>query len=405
MNTAPAIDAKGLGKAYRVFRRPIDSLLELFLGRTRSETFWAVRDVTLELPAGASLGVVGDNGAGKSTFLRLLAGAIPPTTGALSRNGRLAANLSLGAGFHPDLTGRENIRIGCAIQGLSPEETAAIEPEVARFSELGTFLDRPARTYSAGMNLRLGFSVSTSVRPDILLLDEHLAVGDAHFQHKCLRRIMSMRESGCTLVFCSHNLYAIDQVCERSLWLRDGQVAALGPTRAVLDAYRDHVRARDAETPTEIRAPRPARPLWEGAPDGRILDASLEGEGGDGTIETGQCLKLRVRVRLSDRARRDGAHLVVLVVRNDAVWCFGGKTETRQTDDDLHSLGDDQYGSTLVVDNMPLLAGQYTFTVALMDARTPHPYDYRVAVAPFSVRDRGAGGTLVRVPVRWERPV
>lgn len=155
--------AEGLGKAYRLYRRPSDSLKELLLNRTYSETFWALRDVTLEVAMGGSLGIVGDNGAGKSTLVKLLAGAIAPSTGRVERSGRVTAILSLGAGFHADLSGSENIRIGCAVLGMSPAETAATAPAIADFSELGPFLERPVRTYSAGMKLRLGFSVATAV--------------------------------------------------------------------------------------------------------------------------------------------------------------------------------------------------------------------------------------------------
>src|SRR5690606_12992188 len=164
-------------------------------------TFWALRDVTLEVPVGGSLGIIGDNGAGKSTLLRLLAGASAPTVGTVERRGLTSAMLSLGAGFHPDLSGRDNIRIRCAVLGLSAEETDRLQPTIEEFSELGEFLDRQVRTYSSGMQLRLGFSVATAVEPEILVVDEHLSVGDQHFRHKCMRRIQALREQGCALVF------------------------------------------------------------------------------------------------------------------------------------------------------------------------------------------------------------
>src|SRR5690606_38935470 len=160
-----------------------------------------------------------------------------------------------GAGFHPDLSGRDNIRIGCAVLGLSAEETDRLQPTIEEFSELGEFLDRPVRTYSSGMQLRLGFSVATAVEPEILVVDEHLSVGDQHFRHKCMRRIQALREQGCALVFCSHDLYAVREVCERTLWLHEGQPRMLAASGGVVDAYQDHVRSLDGHARAMISVP------------------------------------------------------------------------------------------------------------------------------------------------------
>jgi lipopolysaccharide transport system ATP-binding protein len=398
-----ALRAEGLGKAYRLYDRPIDSLKELFLRRDYARTFWALRDVTLEVGRGGSLGIIGDNGAGKSTLLRLLAGAVAPTNGRVERVGRTSAMLSLGAGFHPDLSGRENIRIGCAVLGLSPGETEALTPAIIAFSELEEFIDRPVRTYSSGMQLRLGFSVATAVDPDILIVDEHLSVGDQHFRHKCLRRIMQLRERGCTLVFCSHDLYAVGEVCERTLWLRDGQPAMLAATTGVVDAYQDHVRERNGASETPLRQEAAADRERHPPADNHLCEVALGGDVQDGQIETGGRLELRITARVAERARREGVHVGVLLVRNDAVWCYGTSTKMDGVTP-LYPLPNGEWGVCFIVDPLPLLAGQYSFTIGLMDATTPHMYDAWPAAVPFTVRHAGQDVGVARLPHAWTAP-
>jgi lipopolysaccharide transport system ATP-binding protein len=398
-----SVRAEGLGKAYRVYKRPFDSLKELLLRREYSETFWALHDVTLEVAKGSSLGIVGDNGAGKSTLLKLLAGAIAPTSGHVERVGRVAAILNLGAGFHPDLPGTENIRIGCAVLGLSPAETEVLLPQIVAFSELGSFVDRPVRTYSSGMHLRLGFSVATAVSPDVLVVDEHLSVGDQHFRFKCLRRIMALRSAGCTLVFCSHDLHAVGEVCDRTLWLRDGHPAMLAATQPVLKAYEDHVRACNVESSGTVGHDQPAPSERQPPADNCLREVLLDGDCRAGHLDTGGTLKLRVVARLTPEAHRDGVHVVVLIIRNDAVWCYGAATTTDGIEG-LYALGGDEYGVTFVIDDVPLLSGQYSFTVALMDDRSPHTYDFRAGVAEFTVRHGNKEVGVMRIPHRWECP-
>jgi lipopolysaccharide transport system ATP-binding protein len=398
-----SVRAEGLGKAYRLYRKPFDSLKELFLNRSYSETHWALRDVTLEVAMGGSLGIVGDNGAGKSTLVRLLAGAIVPSTGRVERVGRVTAILSLGAGFHSELTGAENIRIGCAVLGLSPAETAALAPVIADFSELGSFLHRPVRTYSAGMKLRLGFSVATAVTPDVLVLDEHLSVGDQHFRFKCKRQIMALREAGCSIVMCTHDVQSVAEVCERALWLRDGRPAMLGGTEEVLRAYRDHVRARDAAKAgpiprAEVSPPPPQHPA-----DNYLLKVSLGGDCRGGQIDTGGKLELRIEAQLSEPARKYGVHVGIVIVRNDAVSCYGVSTKSDELSTGLHALEGGRYGAAFIIDHLPLLSGQYTFTVSLLDDRSPHVYHVWSGAAPFTVRHSGKEVGVSRIPHRWVR--
>jgi lipopolysaccharide transport system ATP-binding protein len=396
--TTTRLRSRGLGKAYRLYRRPFDSLKELLLRRSYAEIVWALKGVDIQVDSERSLGIVGDNGAGKSTLLKLLAGAIAPTTGSVERSGRVASILSLGAGFHPDLSGLENIRIGCAVLGLTPAETNAVLPEIVAFSELEGYLDRPVKTYSSGMYLRLGFSVATAVRPEILIIDEHLAVGDQHFRLKCKRRILDLKDAGSTIVFCSHDLHSVLEVCDETLWLRGGEPVMVGGSQEVLNAYQDHVWVRNQKTEAEARDRNPKlSPNF-------LREVTLGGDFREGEIRTGGRLELRVLARLTEGARQDGVLVAVLLVRSDALRCYGVTTRDDDVPGGLYHVGGDDYGVTFVIDPLPLLSGTYTFTVALQDTRSPHTYDHRSGACSFRVRHEGREVGVARFAHRWEMP-
>ncbi|MBV9958687.1 MAG: ABC transporter ATP-binding protein [Acidobacteria bacterium] len=206
--------------------------------RRRSEEFWAVRDVTFEVERGEALGIIGHNGAGKSTILKLLSNITAPTTGEITINGRLSALIEVGSGFHPELTGRENIFLNGSILGMRRREIAKKFDSIVDFAGVRQFIDTPVKRYSSGMYVRLGFSIAAHLDPDILLLDEVLAVGDAAFQAKCLRRITELKEAGTTIVFISHDLGAVERLCDRVVLMRRGEIAASGETRAVIAEYQ-----------------------------------------------------------------------------------------------------------------------------------------------------------------------
>lgn len=213
--------------------------------RDRSSTHWALRDVDFELMPGECMGVIGNNGAGKSTLLKLLAGTLQPTTGSLQRQGRVTAILELGAGFHPDFSGRDNLMFSGSFMGIDQESLDRLAPSIIEFSELQDAIDRPIKTYSSGMVVRLAFALVTAVQPEVLIIDEALAVGDQHFQRKCIERIQQFREAGCTILFCSHSMYHVRQLCAKVLWLADGKLKLLGQTEQVLAAYDLSLRQHD----------------------------------------------------------------------------------------------------------------------------------------------------------------
>src|SRR2546423_1882362 len=215
----------------------------LFASRRRRHELWALRDVSLRLAAGESVGLIGHNGAGKTTVLKLLAGITRPTRGHVRTTGRLASLINLGAGFHPELTGRENILLNGVILGLSRREVKARFDEIVEFADLGAYIDTPLKRYSSGMYARLGFSVAAHVDPDVLLVDEVLSVGDVAFQDRSIRKMLSFRDSGQAVLFVSHNLSAVEMMCQRTVWLDHGHIRQIGPTADVVRAYLDSVDA------------------------------------------------------------------------------------------------------------------------------------------------------------------
>lgn len=237
-----------VAKEYKLYPTPRARLRALLTGQATHRSHWALNDVSFELQRGECIGVIGDNGAGKSTLLKLLAGTLQPSHGRIDRVGRVTAILELGAGFHPDFSGRDNLYFAGSLIGINHDEMARLEPEIIDFCELGEALDRPVKTYSSGMTVRLAFALVTAVQPDVLIIDEALAVGDQNFQKKCVERITAFRNSGCTILFCSHSPYHIRHLCDRALWLKSGRVEQFGNTEAVLAAYDVHTREREIAT-------------------------------------------------------------------------------------------------------------------------------------------------------------
>ena len=252
---AAPLRLSGVGKEYRLYDSPRARLMALLTGRALHRSHWALQDVSLELGRGQCLGVVGHNGAGKSTLLKLICGTLQPTHGRVLRQGRITAILELGAGFHPDFTGRQNLYFGGSLIGIGADEMARLEAEVLAFAEIGEAIDRPVKTYSSGMVVRLAFALVTAVQPDLLIIDEALAVGDQHFQKKCVERIQAFRDAGCTILFCSHSPYHVRQLCDLAPWLDQGRVMELGPTEPVVGAYEMHTRLLGRGTPELAAAP------------------------------------------------------------------------------------------------------------------------------------------------------
>ena len=250
------IRVENLCKVYKIYKRPLDRLKSLLMKDASSEPYTALDNISFTVRKGESLGIIGENGAGKSTLLKIISGVLSPSGGIFDSRGRVLSIIELGVGFHPEFTGRENIFFYGDILGFSRKLLKDKVDEIVDFSELGTFIDKPIKTYSSGMLLRLSFSTVTSFDPEILVLDEVLAVGDIHFQRKSLNRILNYKKKGMTILFCSHDAYQIRMMCDRALWLKDGRVADLGEPESVIFKYVSYQMKKD-ESPADIPASAP----------------------------------------------------------------------------------------------------------------------------------------------------
>ena len=260
-----AIQVENLGKCYQIYASPRDRLkqflaphIQQLVGippRQYFREFWALREVSFEVRAGETVGIIGKNGAGKSTLLQLICGTATPSVGTVSTNGRLAALLELGAGFNPDFTGRENAYLSCQLLGLSSQEAEAVLPRIEDFADVGDFIDQPVKHYSSGMYVRLAFAVSTCVEPDILVVDEALAVGDIRFQAKCFSRLHKLQDRGCAILLVSHSTEQIARHCDRAMLIDTGRLAASGTPKKISNLYMDLLYGnKDADSAKTVPA-------------------------------------------------------------------------------------------------------------------------------------------------------
>ncbi len=304
------IQAQGLSKTYRLYDRPYQRLLQSLSGERRRyyREFSALKDVSFELQRGETLGIIGTNGAGKSTLLQLLCGTLEPSAGQVQVQGRIAALLELGAGFNPEFSGRENIHINAAILGLTPRQIEERTEDIIAFADIGDFIDRPVKTYSSGMYVRLAFSVVVHVDPHILIVDEALAVGDALFQFKCMSRMRRMLDEGVSLLFTSHDISAIKALCQRTLWLEKGQIRMLGATSEVTRAYDQDWVARANATQGQMAKDTDQQAAFKAGTHAVQILAGHWGTGGvlarQARAQYGDILQLRVRARVHQPCRQ-----------------------------------------------------------------------------------------------------
>ncbi|MBA2372077.1 MAG: ABC transporter ATP-binding protein [Candidatus Limnocylindria bacterium] len=389
-----AIRAEHVAKSYRLRRERQRTLKEVMLRQyAPPEDVHALRDVSFTVEQGEAFGVIGANGSGKSTLLKLIAGTAKPTSGALEVHGRVAALLEIGAGFHPDFTGRENAYLNGSLLGLSRAELTRSMPEIERFADLGRFFDAPVKTYSSGMYTRLGFSVAVHLEPDVLLVDEVLAVGDEYFQHKCFAKIAEFREAKKTILLVSHDLGAVSRLCERALWLREGQVAAAGTVRDVINAYHLEVGEREQRE----RASRGEVGARWGSKEVEITRATVRAA--DGTeravLESGKAASIEIAYR--NPAGKSDAVFGVYVYRDDGTGVYGTNTLIDGCVVPVRDSGVVRFR----IDELDLLPGGYDVDIGIIDPQDRY-YDYHEKGLSLRVIGTSREVGLTRLRHRWE---
>jgi lipopolysaccharide transport system ATP-binding protein len=358
--------------------------------RLAREEFWAVRDVSFEVPRGESLGIIGPNGAGKSTILKLLTRILRPTLGRCAVTGRVGALIEVAAGFHPDLTGRENVYLQGTIMGMKRAEISRNFERIVEFAGVREFIDTPVKRYSSGMNARLGFAIAAHLDPDVLIIDEVLSVGDAAFQEKCVARMRELVGQGIPLVFVSHNLQAVQSLCRSTVVIDHGQAVYQGASPEAIHQYR-----RRMWSPPDRQA-RPARrpgDVWIRAV--RLIDG--RGEPAE-MFRTGEAMTVRVSYEASGPLNR--AHFGVDLHRADGVYCYG--INTNMDGQDLGPLGE-RGAVELHLPFLSLLPGSYTLSVGIMDRDGIAPLDVQNHAHHFSVAWDGRAYGVVHMDHEWRR--
>ena len=404
-----AIQVRDVAKHFKVYLDKGSSLKEkvLFKNRRKYEERTVLKDISFQVGAGEAIGIIGENGCGKSTLLKLMSKIMYPDSGSIEIRGRVSALIELGAGFHPDMSGRENIYTNASIFGLSKKEIDERLEDIIQFSELGDYIDNPVRTYSSGMYMRLAFSVAINVDADVLLVDEILAVGDAAFQAKCFNRMREIKAAGTTIVIVSHSLGQIEQICDRSIWIHHGLIRAEGAPRDVHPQYLDYmgervVAAEEAEheaakqTEAEPENAEQNKNRW-GNGAARFTKILLLDENGEEkeTFPTGKSMCIRLHYKLQGTVRNPAVGIGIF--RNDGLQCYGTNTVI----DHIQKLNLSQQGwLQCEITGLWLLPGEYTLDVAL-HSEDGFAYDYYRFAKRFQIYSNVQDTGVVRLPHKW----
>lgn len=396
-----AISVRDVVKQYQVRHSKGRTLKEAFLRQNiYHETIKALNHVSFDVKPGITMGIIGSNGSGKSTMLKLIARTSRPTSGEVIVNGRVSALLELGAGFHPDFSGRENVFLDGAIMGLPRRVVEERFDEIVAFAEMEEFIDAPAKTYSSGMYMRLAFSVAVSVDPDIILIDEVFAVGDESFQRKCLERIDSFKSEGKTILFVSHSLAAVRGLCDEAIWINKGKLSAQGSTDKVTDYYLWAVNKGDEDRLSAEEAFETDLNRW-GTRRGEIT--AVEFFGGDGEPKHLFNTSEKLRVKISYRATEELREPVFGIgfYRSDGVYCFAcNSSETGRTPEKLKAGTEGEMW--FEIDDLALLPGDFQVSVSFHDLEQKETYDYHDRKYRFKVLKGPEVVTgLFNMPHRW----
>lgn len=406
------------------------ALVNLVLGRNqpkRDSSLHVLKGVSLTVEQGQTVGIIGRNGSGKSTLLKLLARILQPDTGRVQVNGRVSALLELGAGFHPEFSGRENVFISGTILGLSKREMRSRFDEIVRFAELEAFIDEPVRTYSSGMYMRLGFAVAVHTDPDILLIDEILAVGDEAFQKRCNQKIAEFRQKRKTIVIVSHDLSAVERWCDEVVWLDEGAVRERGTPKQMIGLYLQAIAGLEAGAgvPDQVlealvAVPAGRQEVSDNATPTPSLPLQGEGEEGGGgrrwgsleveivsvklldqhsqersLYQSGEEMKVEIRYQVHERVNE--AVFGFAVIREDGFWCYGTNTQIEKIS--VPHLCREGVVE-VVMESLNLIGGQYYLDVAV-HREDGTPYDYHARLCPFSISSEVKDVGIFRIPHSW----
>ena len=397
MPETPVIEARNLSKSYKLYGNPYGRIWERLpwnKGKKFHKEVHALKDVSFDVMPGECVGLIGTNGAGKSTMLKVLSGTTFPSGGSYTVKGRVTSLLELGAGFNTAFSGRENIFMNAAMMGFSRKEAQAKYDEIVEFSELGDFIHAPVRTYSSGMQARLGFSVAVATDPDLLIIDEILAVGDMNFRRKCVEKVWDYKRRGKSMFFCSHSLYDVRQMCDRVIWLREGQMQMLGDSVTVTNEYATHDNQL-AEGSDEM----PFQDVEESAGSNNPQIIGTELLDGDSlkhrtTFAPGDNLAIRVHVKNPQRERLT---LAAGAMRNDGTLCFAHSTQFKELIFDF-----EEGHVTLHLPNLRLLSGEFTIPIWLFDEHGNHRFQERPANDNLIVQNRTKDLGLFLQEHRWQ---
>jgi ABC-2 type transport system ATP-binding protein/lipopolysaccharide transport system ATP-binding protein len=409
--TRPAISIDNVSKKFVIRADRASSIKEAFLrrGGAQSKDFWALRGISFDIPRGSFYGIIGHNGSGKSTLLRLTAGIHRPTTGSITADGQVSALLELGSGFHPDLTGRENIFLNGAMLGLPRSRMAAAIDEITEFSGIGDFVDAPVKVYSSGMHVRLGFAIAVHVEPEILLVDEVLAVGDEEFQRKCFDHIYKLRRRGTTIVLVSHDAATMQQLCDEVAWLDHGELQEIGPPTPIVESYLARVNEQENERrglqPTVIDPLEMHAGARRGTGEIRVTNISILGpdESERATATSGDPLHLRVHFD-TDRLIERPVFGVAFYSESGA-YIAGPNSKLAQLSQNDVGPGAGYFDFHL--DRLPLLPGQYYLSTGVDTPDLLHCYDWwerstELIVQPGSAHQRHG---MIDLDARFEPAV
>ena len=378
--SSPVVVVENVSKKYRLYRERNNSIKIAIMrgGRAKVDMFWALQDVSFEVYEGSTTGLIGENGSGKSTMLKCLARILRPDTGSVSVTGKMSALLELGAGFHPELSGRENVFLNGAILGLKQKELAAKFDDIVDFAGIGQYIDEPVKNYSSGMYVRLGFSVAINVEPDILLVDEVLAVGDEAFQRKCLERFADLKNSGKTVIIVSHSMGSVINMCDHVIWFKKGRKMADGDPRQVVEAYTGSITLSE-HRPTETGD------RW-GSGEARIERVTLLDRSGQQTtrVGSGEPLTVRLWYTTSQPIERPVFSVSLQTLQGVVI----SNPTTREGGEVPEKL-DGSGWVDLVLEHFPILPGTYDITASLTDFTLAHPYDVRRNVLRMDVDRKG----------------